>query len=99
MRPLEPARLAPGADGPAARAYLVAHDTRVQRIDRLSLQSLRLLWEAGLALQGMVSLFGGPDDHDQLVNYIADMEFPDAARARQIHYDHVLDRTPALGQE
>jgi hypothetical protein len=50
-------------------------------------------------MNGMECLMGGPQSKDELVNYIADMEFPDAARAREIYHTWVLDRQPAIGQE
>ncbi len=94
-----PARLIAGAEGPAARVYLIAHDSRVRVIDRLGLAALRRLWGDAMALQGMTSLLGGPQDHDELVNYISELEFPDADRAREVYYDWMLARQPAIGQE
>lgn len=100
MRPLSPLRLPADAPPQVARAYLLTHDTRVQRVDRLSDQSLKLMWQAEMQMNGLTSLMGGPESHDELVNYIADMEFPDAARAREIYHGWVMSgKQPALGQE
>ena len=88
-------------DGTAsqARAYLLDHDERVKVLDKQPLHVLRTVWAEGLALKGQTSLFGGPDDHDSLVNYIADQEFPDAQKARDVYHAWVLAAQPAIGQE
>lgn len=99
-RPAAPCRLREGASHGEARAYLVAHDTRVTRIDRMGDSQLRWLWTQDMKLAGLESLLGGPEGHDELVNYIADMEYPDASCARDIYHTWVLSgKQPAVGQE
>ncbi len=94
-----PENLPADASGPVALAYILAHDKRVVFLDGLRLRTLKETWLEGMSFAGMTSLMGGPDDHDSLVSYIADQEFPDMTRARKIHYEWVLSQQPALGQE
>jgi len=87
-------------DGPAAaRAYIIAHDARAVRVDRMADISLRLLWLACLRNTGAECLMGGPQNHDELVNGVVDLEFPDVAEARRVYYEWVDAKMPAVGQE
>jgi hypothetical protein len=99
MIPLSPLRLPSDATPQLARTYLLIHDTRVQKLDSKTPDVLNRVWREGLRMSGAECLYGGPQSKDELVNYIADMEFPDAARAREIYHTWVLDRQPAIGQE
>jgi hypothetical protein len=97
--PLSPLRLPSDATPQLARTYLLVHDTRVQKLDSKTPDVLNRVWREGLHMNGMECLMGGPQSKDELVNYIADMEFPDAARAREIYHAWALTRQPAIGQE
>lgn len=99
MIPLSPLRLPSDATHETARAYLLIHDTRVVKLDSKTPDVLNSVWRQGLAMTGAECLMGGPQSKDELVGAIADMEFPDAARAREIYHEWKLDRLPAIGQE
>lgn len=95
MPPLPELKLAEGADADRAYEYLKLHDDRVKFIDMMSMRTLKQLYDAALEMRGMGCLTGGPDDHDSLVNYIIDLEFPDANKARQIRADAALEEARA----
>lgn len=97
MPPLPDDRLAADADPDEARGYIIAHDARVVRLDTMSDAELLRLYHAALHLRGMSLLLGEGYSHDELVNAIVDLEFPDVTRAREIWYRHTM--MPALGQE
>ena len=96
-RPRNTYRLDPAADPDTARAYIQEHDDRAVQVDGLSLTALKRLHEQDLALRGKTLLFGGACSHDELVNAIVDMEYPDTQAARDIWYRHT--QMPAMGQE
>jgi len=98
MPPLPDDKLAEDADPDEARGYIIAHDARVTRLDTMSNEELARLYNAALGLRRMTLLTGTDGwSHDELVNSIADLEFPDTTRAREIWYRHT--RLPAIGQE
>jgi hypothetical protein len=94
MIPLSPLRLPSDATHETARTYLLVHDTRVKKLDSRSPEVLNQVWREGLRMSGKECLMGGPQSKDELVNYIADMEFPDAARAREIYHMWLLTPKP-----
>jgi len=97
MPPLPEDRLEPRADADTARAYVVVHDERAVHVDKMSDRQLKHLYNAALGLRGM-ALLSGTDDwsHDELVNAIVDLEFPDAGLARDIWYRNT--QMPAIGE-
>ena len=47
----------------------------------------------------MQLLVGGDQSHDEYVNHIVDMEYPDVSRARRIYYQDIAEvQLPALGE-
>jgi hypothetical protein len=98
MPPLPDDRLNPDADADTSRAYVVAHDERAVHVDKMSDSQLKQLYNAALVLRGM-SLLSGTEgwSHDELVNAIVDLEYPDAGLARDVWYRHT--QMPALGEE
>ncbi len=98
MPPLRDDKLPADAGPDEARAYILAHDFQVGHCNRMSDRQLKLLYNAALHLRGM-ELLSGMDgwSHDELVNAIVALTFPDVARASEIWYRHV--QMPAIGQE
>ena len=97
MRPQPDDNLKAGASPDEAHVYLIAHDERAKHVDQMGDRALKLLYNAALHLRGMTLMLGGALSHDELVNAIVDLEFPDASKAREIWYRHV--QMPALGQD
>lgn len=98
MPPLPDDKLPVDADPDSARVYMQAHDARAVHCDQMADRSLRLLYNASLSLRSMTLLFGLETwSHDELVNSIVALEFPDVQKARDIWYRHT--RMPAIGQE
>jgi hypothetical protein len=97
MPPLPDDKLTENACADDAYGYLTGHDNRVRHIDAMSDEKLRRLYNAALRLRSM-ELLSGTDgwSHDELVNSIATLEFPDITEAREIWYRNV--QMPAIGE-
>jgi hypothetical protein len=67
---------------PDAKAYILAHDERVRQLDRLAIAHLNTIYSDAL---GNTLIYTGPMSHDELVNAIVAIEFPDVAAARDAY--------------
>ena len=69
------------------RAYILAHDKRVVRLDRLAVAHLNTIWSDAL---GNTLVYTGPMDRDELVSAIAETEFPDIRAAREAYVNLIV---------
>ena len=70
-----------------AKAYMIAHDRRVVRLDRLDVSTLNDLYFAAL---GNTLIHTGPMSHDELVSAVAAIEFPEIRTAREVYVQSVV---------
>ena len=68
-----------------ATEYIKRHDGRVKELDRKSKAALRNIYLAEMGDANEILLMGGPQSHDELVNAIIEMEFPDIASVRETY--------------
>jgi len=64
------------------KAYIVAHDKRVVRLDRLAVAHLNTIYSDAL---GNTLVYTGPMSRDELVAAIAAIEFPEIRAAREAY--------------
>jgi len=62
--------------------YLLAHSKRALYLSRLGVSHLNTLYSDAL---GNTLIYTGPMSHDELVNAIVAIEFPDVAAARDAY--------------
>jgi hypothetical protein len=77
-----------GAD--QAREYIRQHDNRVRFIDRKPNASLRSIYLSAMSDANLINVLGGPVSHDELVNAIIDLEFPDITAARSVYVNSIV---------
>lgn len=68
-----------------ARTLREAHTAYVQRISRVSVGRLRILYREELAEQGRTVLHGGPASKDELVSAIVGLRYPLAKLNESVH--------------
>ena len=71
------------------RAYILAHDKRVVRLDRTPIASLRSIYRDLLTEAGTSLVYGGPVSKDEFIGAIAAIEFPDIRAAREAYVKSV----------
>ena len=67
------------------RAYILAHDKRVVRLDRMPIASLRSIYRNLLTEAGTSLVYGGPVSKDEFIGAITETEFPDIRAAREAY--------------
>src|ERR1035441_9879644 len=73
------------------KAYIIAHDKRVVRLDRMAVAQLSAVHSDAL---GNTLVYTGPMSRDELVSAIVELEFPEirAARAaREVYVRSIVD--------
>jgi hypothetical protein len=68
------------------RAYIVAYDKRVLRLDRMAVAHLNTIYSGAL---GSTLVYAGPMSRDELVSAIAEIEFPQIRVAREAYVQSV----------
>jgi hypothetical protein len=72
------------------KAYIIEHDKRVKLLDRKTVAVLRSIYLAAMGDANEILVMGGPQSHDELVNAIIDMEFPEIRTAREAYVQSVV---------
>ena len=72
------------------RAYILAHDKRVVRLDRTPIASLRSIYRDLLTEAGTSLVYGGPVSKDEFIGAITETEFPDIRAAREAYVKSVV---------
>ena len=67
------------------RAYILAHDKRVVRLDRTPIASLRSIYRDLLTEAGTSLVYGGPVSKDEWIGSIIEIEFPHIGAAREAY--------------
>jgi hypothetical protein len=73
------------------KTYILAHDTRVKQLDRMSAASLRDAYRGSLAGSGSALVYGGPESRDEFINAICEVEFPHIASAREAYVQSIAE--------
>jgi hypothetical protein len=70
------------------KAYIIAHDKRVVRLDRMAVAQLSAVHSDAL---GNTLVYTGPMSRDELVSAIVELEFPEIRAAREVYVRSIVD--------
>jgi hypothetical protein len=67
------------------KPYILAHDKRVVRLDRMPIAALRSIYRDLLTETGSALIYGGPVSRDEFISAVIDQEFPEDRAAREAY--------------
>ena len=69
------------------QAYIIEHDKRVRRLDRMAVAHLNTIYSDAL---GNTLIYTGPMSRDELVSAIAAIEFPEIRAMREAYVQSIV---------